>query len=359
MINATYSNASLTVNLTALKKNYFSLNKKLSTAELAAVVKANAYGLGINQVAKLLSSLGCVKFFVATLDEGIELRQILPNAKIFVFHGASSGAEKEFVANSLIPVINTIKQLENWLPHSEHSAAIHIDTGMSRLGLTPDECNKVEYWHAFNIELTISHLSCADNTEHPKNSEQIKLFKKLLKSIPTKYASLAASSGIFLGQDYHFDLCRAGVALYGINPTQFNANPLEQVVRLQAKIIQIRYVDSPQTVGYGATHTVKERSKIATIAIGYADGYMRSLSNSGIAFIGDYKVPVVGRISMDLTTVDVTSVPDHILSQEIAVDLIGPYNPIDQIATQAGTISYELLTGLGSRVDRKYLSEED
>ena len=357
MINSGNSNANLSVNLTALEKNYFTLINELPSAELAAVVKANAYGLGVEEIATLLSRLGCMKFFVATLEEGIELRQILPNAKIFIFHGAPAGAEDELVANSLIPVLNSIEQIENWQPHSKYAAALHIDTGMSRLGLSPTECTRIGYLHSFNIELTMSHLSCAENKKHPKNIEQITLFKDLLKLLPTKQASLAASSGIFLGPSYHFDLCRSGVALYGINPTPFTSNPLEQVIRLQAKIIQIRSVDTPQTVGYGASHEVKGPTKIATLAIGYADGYMRSLGNSGIAYIDNYQVPVVGRISMDLTMVDVSSVPDHMISSKTMVDLIGPNNPIDQVAKQANTISYELLSGLGSRVNRQYKLE--
>jgi alanine racemase len=298
-------------------------------------------------------------FFVATIDEGIELRQILPNAKIYVFHGALSGTLEELVVNSLIPVLNSVEQIENWLPHANHAAALHIDTGMSRLGLPPEECSKILFKKLYNIDLVMSHLSCAEDKNHLKNSQQLSLFKKFHKLIPSENASLASSSGIFLGPDYHFDLCRAGISLYGINPTPLSQNPLVQVVRLQAKIIQIRYVDTPQTVGYGATHRVVKPTKIATLAIGYADGYMRSLGNSGVAFIENYKVPVVGRVSMDLTTVDITNVPDHLLSSKTAVDLIGPNNSIDEIAKQAGTISYELLTRLGNRIERNYKSGEE
>nr|HIL74454.1 alanine racemase [Rhodospirillales bacterium] len=346
--------ASLTIDLAALGKNYRTLTNELSSAELAAVVKANAYGLGIKEVATALSNLGCINFFVATIDEGIELRQILPNVKIYIFHGVLPGTADELVNNSLIPVLNSLEQIENWLPYAEYAAALHIDTGMSRLGLTPQECAQIQYLPSYNIDLIMSHLSCAEDKNHPKNREQVSLFEKLRKSIPSNYASLAASSGIFLGPNFHFDLCRAGVSLYGINPTPLFQNPFAQVVRLRAKILQIRSVDTPQTVGYGATHRVRKPTKIATLAIGYADGYMRSLGNSGVAFIEDYKVPVVGHVSMDLTTVDVTNVPDTLFSSKTTVDLIGPNNPIDQIARQAGTISYELLTGLGDRVERHY-----
>ncbi len=359
MSHSSYLGANLTINLAALGENYRILTGESSPAKLAAVVKANAYGLGIKEVATTLSGAGCMIFFVATLDEGIELRQILPNARIYVFHGALSGTAEELVANSLIPVLNSLVQMENWLPYADHAAALHIDTGMSRLGLTPEECNKIPFITSYNIDLVMSHLSCAEDKNHPKNLQQLSLFKKLRKFIPSQYASLAASSGIFLGTGYHFDLCRAGICLYGINPTPLSPNPLTQVVRLQAKIIQIRYVDSPQTVGYGASHRVMKPTKIATLAIGYADGYMRSLGNSGVAFIENYKVPVVGRISMDLTTVDISNVPDHLLSSKTAVDLIGPNNPIDKIAKQAGTISYELLTSFGNRIERNYKSGKE
>ena len=288
------------------------------------------------------------------MDEGIELRQILPDARIYVFHGILTGTADEFVANSLIPVLNSLGQIETWLPYANHTAAIHIDTGMSRLGLTPKDCSKIKSLESLNIDLIMSHLCCAEDPDHPKNLEQVSLFKKLRTTIPSRHSSIASSSGIFLGSNYHFDLCRAGVSLYGINPTPFSQNPLVEVIRLRAEIIQIRYVDTPQTVGYGASYSVKGPTKIATLAIGYADGYMRSLGNSGIAYIENYKVPVVGRVSMDLTTVDITNVPDSLISSKTMVDLIGPNNPIDVIANQAETISYELLTGLGKRIKRNY-----
>jgi len=359
MSHSSYLGANLTIDLVALKKNYRTLTDKLLPAKLAAVVKANAYGLGIKEVATALSSAGCMIFFVATLDEGIELRQILPNAKIYIFHGVLPGTAERLVSNSLIPVLNSLEQINNWLPYANHAAALHIDTGMSRLGLTPEECEKIQFITSYNIDLVMSHLSCAEDKNHRKNAQQLSLFHKLRKLVPSQHVSLAASSGIFLGPDYHFDLSRAGISLYGINPTPLSHNPLAQVVRLQAKIIQIRYVDTPQTVGYGASHRVMKPTKIATLAIGYGDGYMRSLGNSGVAFIENYKVPVVGRVSMDLTTVDVTNVPDHLFSSKTVVDLIGPNNPIDEIAKQAGTISYELLTRLGHRIERNYKSGKE
>ncbi len=356
MGNSANTGASLNIDLAALESNYRTLADKLSSAELASVVKANAYGLGIKEIATTLSRIGCTKYFVATLHEGIELRQILPNAKIYILHGVSTRTADELIANSLIPILNNLNQIRIWQRYANHAAAIHIDTGMTRLGLTPEECSKIQSLSSYNIDLVMSHLSCAEDKTHPKNIQQASLFEKVRKTIPAKCASLAASSGIFLGPDYHFDLCRAGISLYGINPTPLNKNSLAQVVNLKAKIIQIRYVDTIQTVGYGATHRIEKPTKIATLEIGYADGYMRSLGNTGIAFIENYEVPVVGRVSMDLTTVDVTNVPDSVITEKTTVDLIGPHNPIDQIAKQAGTISYELLAGLGNRIERIYQS---
>lgn len=351
--------ATLTIDLGALAKNYSILSDQLPSAGLASVVKANAYGLGVKEAAPALQAAGCSTFFVATLEEGSELRQILPEARIYVFHGVLPGTAKELLAHNLIPILNSRDQIEQWQAHADQPAGLHLDTGMSRLGLTPAECEQSAPDLAkFNIDLVMSHLACAEDQDHPKNVEQVALFNELRSSIKAKYASLAASSGIFLGPDYQFDLCRAGVSLYGVNPAPGKVNQMAQVIRLQAKILQLRSVDTPQTVGYGATHQASKPTKIATLAIGYADGYMRSLSNSGIVYIGDFEVPVVGRISMDLTTVDVTGVPEDMLHMGALVDLIGPNNPVDQIADQAGTIGYEILTSLGHRFDRHYISDE-
>jgi len=356
MSNASKSGATLTIDLGALTKNYQTLADKIPSAELASVVKANAYGLGVKEVATALFSAGCSSYFVATLDEGVELRNVLPNATIYIFHGVLPGTANELVTHNLIPILNSVDQIEEWRPHEAHPAGLHVDTGMSRLGLSPEEVGTAA--KISNIELVMSHLACAEDQAHPKNVEQLILFNALRKSLAAKRASLAASSGIFLGAEYHFDLCRAGVSLYGVNPTPATPNKMAQVVRLQAKILQIRSVDTPQTVGYGATHQATKPTKIATLAIGYADGYLRSLGNSGTAFISDFEVPVVGRISMDLTTVDVTNVPDALLSSGALVDLIGPHNSVDQVAEQAGTIGYEILTSLGSRFERRTISGE-
>jgi alanine racemase len=359
MKNAIKSGAILTVDLAALKQNYRMLTDKVASRELAAVVKANAYGLGITEVSKALSRAGCSTFFVATLEEGIELREVLSDATLYVFHGVLPGTAGDLIAHKLIPILNSFDQIEEWRSQGNQATGLHVDTGMSRLGLTPDQYVIAQKLKDFRVDLVLSHLACSEEKDHPKNAEQLNQFKRIQNSTKAKQASLAASSGIFLGIDYQLDLCRAGASLYGINPTPTSPNPMAQVIRLQAQILQIRSVDTPQTVGYGATHQATKPTKIATLAIGYADGYMRSLGNLGKAFIDDYEVPVVGRISMDLTTVDISNVPDALLTTGTLVDLIGPNNPIDKIAEQAGTIGYEILTSLSNRIARRYISDVD
>ena len=350
--------ATLTIDLNALKQNYKFLASKTSRAHLGAVLKANAYGIGIKYISKALSELGCKHFFVATIDEGIELSEILKEAKIYVFHGVDENSADEMVENSLIPVLNSFSQIESWFPHSRLPACLHIDTGMSRLGLQPDEIKNIQNLSSYNLSMVMSHLACADKNNHSKNRAQLELFNLVRQMIPTNFFSLANSSGIFLGSDYHFDLCRTGAALYGINPTPSDKNPMKQVIKLHAKILQLRNADIEQTVGYGATHRFRRTSKLATLGIGYADGYMRSLGNTGEAFIGKYKVPIVGRISMDLTTVDVTDVPENLISLNTCVELIGLQIPLDKLAKQAETIGYELLTNFGDRIKRHYINDD-
>ncbi len=201
----------------------------------------------------------------------------------------------------------------------------------------------------------MSHLACADEPDHPLNRRQVDTFRKILARLPGAKASFANSSGIFLGPDFHFDLARPGIAVYGGNPVPGTPNPMAQVVRLQGKILQVRAVDTPQTVGYGATHRFTGPARIATVAVGYADGFLRSLGNSGSGFVGDIEAPVVGRVSMDLITLDVTSVPEDQCAPGCSVDLIGPRTPIDTVGDAAGTISYEILTSLGPRYFRRYI----
>ncbi len=356
--------ALLTIDLDAITANYRLLSATAKGAECAAVVKADAYGLGVAKVAPALEVVGCKTFFVATLDEGIELRGILPQADIHILNGILLNTEDDFTAYNLIPVLNTLTQIEDWKRHCGRKeqvfpADIHFDTGMNRLGLAPDErfelYERPELLADMDIRLCMSHLACADVLDHPMNNRQLNNFTEIRRMIPIGRECLANSSGIYLSPLFHLDMVRPGCALYGINPRPEIPNPMAQAVHLQGKILQTRDVDSPMTVGYGASHKVTEKGKIATVAVGYADGYLRSLSSKAKVAIGDFKVDVVGRVSMDLIAVDVTKVPENLAKPGGFVDVIGPHNPVDVVAKNAGTIGYEILTSLGNRYHRLYV----
>ncbi len=361
------SQSILTVDLGAVAANYRTLRARLKGAACAAVVKADAYGLGATQVAPVLAACGCRDFFVAHLGEGLAIKPLLPpEAAVYVLNGLLAGEEAEFHANALIPVLNDEGQVERWAARARATgetlpAALHIDTGMSRLGFSPADAiafaGKGGQRAGLELRYLVSHLACADEPDHPLNAKQLALFRNVRAAYPGVRASLANSSGIYLGPDYHFDLARPGSALAGINPLPGHPNPLRQVARLQGKILQIHEVDPPQTVGYGATHRVAGRTRIATIAVGYADGWPRSLSNRGSAFVGDVRVPVIGRISMDLTTLDVTAAPR--VAPGDLVELMGDRLPVDDVAAAAGTIAYEVLTRLGKRYHRAYIGGVD
>lgn len=369
---AARAGAILTIDLDAIASNYrrlcTELGAKLGTTACAAVVKADAYGLGISTVGPALARAGACIFFTAQLEEAITLRGLLPDtADIFVLNGLAAGPAKDFLAHDLQPVLNSLGEIDAWraLAKTEGSAlpaALHLDTGMNRLGLPANEIDALAVDPArldgIALSYTMSHLACADEPAHPLNAGQLAAFtaaRARIAALTNSPASFANSSGIFLGPDYHFDLARPGVALYGVNPTPGHPNPMAQVVRLQGKILQLREIDAPQSVGYGATHRATGPRRIATVAVGYADGYLRSLSNRGNAWIGDQQVPVVGRVSMDLITLDVTALPHEAVSLGGLVDLIGPRSSADEIAAEAGTIGYEILTALGQRYHRVYL----
>ena len=360
--------AILTIDLDALQSNWRALAAQAPNVETAAVVKAQAYGLAVGKAAPALHAAGCKTFFVASIDEAIELRHILGKGPtIHVFNGFMDGAEREFIEFDLIPVLNSLGDMDAWQAFCAgygHAVPcdIHVDTGMSRLGLPPYEVQKIadnpDHLMHLKVETVLSHLVAAEEADHPKSPEQLAAFKAAMAHFPGARASLANSSGIFLGADYHFDLTRPGTSLYGVNPTPDQANPMAQVVRLQGKILQVRAIDTPQSVGYGATYTAQGAERIATISVGYADGYLRSLSNAGVAYVGDHPAPVVGRVSMDLIGLDVSAVPEDLCHPGMLVDLIGPHNPVDDVADRAGTIGYEILTSLGARYHRVYVGGE-
>ena len=354
-----HASAVLTVDLEAIATNYRRLCDRLGGVECAAVVKADAYGLGVETVAPVLLRSGCRTFFSATLDEAIILRRLLPKVRIYVLNGLLPRAAAEYHAYDLHPVLNTPEQVDEWSRYAMAAggeplpAGLHLDTGMSRLGVEPGQVAGIGAgWRrhpGIDLTLILSHLVLAEDPSEPINGDQLDLFQTMRQLLPLAPASLANSSGIFLGPDFHLDLARPGIALYGGNPTPGSPNPMRGVVRLEAEIIQVRDVDTPQTVGYGATHSVSGPARIATVPVGYADGYRRSLSNAGIAAIDGTQVPVVGRVSMDMITLDVTALPPDRTMPGTVVELIGETVTLDELAARAGTIGYELLTGLGRR----------
>jgi alanine racemase len=366
----------LTIDLGALAANYRLLRDRAAPAECAAAVKADGYGLGAERVVSTLAEAGCRTFFVANVDEGIAVRRTLahrsdavkpdvltPDPLIYVLNGPE-GAESALVEHDLRPVLNSLRNIAAWAECARRcgaclAAALHVDTGMARLGLPGDELDRLVAepgrLEGLRVTCLMSHLACADSPDHPLNRRQLDAFRSARERLPAAPASLANSSGIFLGLDYHADLVRPGAALYGLAPFRGRLNPMAQVVRLEARILQVREIDTDCTVGYGATHCADRPERIATVAAGYADGYLRSLSNRGSAFIAGRRVPLVGRVSMDLITFDVSDVPQEHVIPGTMVELIGPDHPVDAVAADAGTIGYEILTALGPRYRRIYV----
>jgi alanine racemase len=352
----------LTVDLTAIVENWRTLKARLLTAECAAVVKANAYGLGLQQVTAALTQAGCTTFFVADLAEARAVRSRAPDAAIYVLDGFTPDWGEGFVDINARPVINSTTELAEWdafvAAHSwAGGAALQIDTGMRRLGITPEEAAALApraHTDNHGIALLMSHLACAQTPDHPLNAKQITLFRELRALYPGVPASLANSSGIFLGDATHFDLARPGAALYGVNPTPGAPNPMKSVVELTGRILQLRNIARDDTVGYDATWTAKRPSRIAVAALGYADGLLRSGSGTderpgGDAIVAGKRCPIVGRISMDLVCIDVTDLADGTVHRGDPATLIGGEMTIDDTAAAAGTIGYEVLTRLGLR----------
>ena len=348
----------LDVNLSAIAANYRLLKARHTKNSVAAVVKADAYGLGMEAVSRRLWEEGCRDFCVATLAEGVALRNILPEAHIAVFNGLLAGEEKEYAHHRLNPVLNDLEQVEQFkgLGIRDGVLIIHVDTGMTRLGLSESDLKKVLNQSPIpnpQSLIVMSHLACASAPDHPKNTEQLARFRKALQYFPGAKASLANSSGLFLSSDFHFDIARPGCALYGINPTH-GTNPMQHVAHLSSPLLQIRTLDRDETVGYDATHHAAKGSRIAITGFGYADGWMRSLSNKGYAYIAGYRVSIIGIISMDMLALDVTPIPEAMLTPGVRAEFINAEQTVDDIAKACGTIGYEIFTRIGSRVKRIY-----
>ena len=363
--------ALLTINLDRLISNFKELARRSEPAKTGAVVKADAYGTGVARVAPALAAAGVGTFFVAQAREGEQLRESLshaaPLADIFVFGGVRQETVKILQKSRLIPVLNSLAQADLWAASNDGgaalAAALHVDTGMNRLGLEPWEISELHSnpgrLRGLDLKLIMSHLACADTPDHPLNRKQLEAFKEALDLLPPAPASLANSAGILLGTDYHFDITRPGIGLYGGNPRPALPNPLKSVVTLEAPILQMRQVEPGESVGYGASAVIDRPTRIAIVSVGYADGLPRALGNTGYFYFSGRKVNIIGRISMDLIAIDVTDIPTAEFQANETIEIIGDHADLDQLAEDAGTISYELLTGLGARYARRYRGEKE
>lgn len=353
--------AILEIDLAAIVANWRLLCARHPSGPVAGVVKADAYGLGARAIAPALYAAGCRHFFVALLDEALAIRQHVPDAMLAVLNGLVPGSETEYLANDIVPALGSLAELDAWTAAARKTARrlpaiLHIDTGMSRLGLDPGELATLQHDHArlaaIDLRYVMTHLVASELPQDPLNHHQRQRFAAARAKLPPAPTSFANSSGIFLGADWGSDLARPGAALYGINPTPGQPNPLHLPVRLRARVLAMRDVPAGDSVGYNATWRATRPSRIATAAIGYADGLHRSLSGRGRAFFDGKPVPLVGRVSMDLTTFDVTDLPG--ITPGTWLELIGPAQTPDDMAEAAGTNGYEVLTSLGHRFHRIY-----
>jgi alanine racemase len=357
----------LTVDLTAIEANWKLLTTMTVPVECAAVVKANAYGCGLEPVTRKLAKAGCRTFFVADLAEARSVRMIAPEATIYVLGGIMPGSAQAFLDGAFRPVINSITELAEWDAFVSQTAwrggaALHVDTGMNRLGLSVQEAIAVApRVHSQNhgLMLLMSHFACAETPDHPMNDRQIRSFREiriLFRGIPS---SIANSAGIFLGGTAFCDLVRPGLALYGANPVPGKKNPMRPAVDLKARIVQVRVLERGESVGYGAAWTAARPSRIAVMAVGYADGFLRAAGASknkpaAEVIIAGRRCPLVGRVSMDLMAADVTDLPEGTARRGHFAVLIGEGLSVDDLAHSMGTISYEVLTSLGRRYHRVY-----
>ena len=357
----------LTVDLDAIVANWRKLEKAAVPAECAAVIKADAYGCGVDPVARALAAAGCKTFFVATVDEARAARAAMPSATIYALDGIFQNCGDAFAKIDCKPVIGDLNELAEWDVFCRRSgwaggAAIHIDTGMNRLGLTINEAQGiVPRINAgdHGITLVMSHLACAEALNHPLNAKQLATFREIVSLFTGVPASLSNSSGIFLSPQFQFDLVRPGAALYGINPTPEADNPMQPVVDLKARIVRIRNVERGDSVGYGGTWTARRPTRLAIVSAGYADGYFRAAgSNDGTrgaeVVVAGKRCPIAGRVSMDLIAVDITDLEKNAVRRGHMATLIGEGITVDELAHHFGTIGYEVLTSLGPRYARVY-----
>lgn len=369
--------ARLTIDLRALADNWRFMAKKSGGARTAAVLKANAYGVGLEPAARTFHQAGARDFFVASPAEGVALRPIVPDGRIFVLSGMWPGSERLFFEHDLVPVIASQEQLAVFMAaiseRGDHPCALQVDTGMNRLGLTVADALALAHDPArpasFCPVLILSHLACGDEPLHPMNRMQLDRFRAAIRAYEGVEASLANSAGIFLGDEFHFQLTRPGISLYGGAAVNDEPNPMRPVVKAEARILQVREAKIGEGVSYGAAGMLARDSRIAVVAIGYADGYLRSLSGAGVplrravatgasGFLHGRPVPLIGRVTMDLTHFDVTDLPERSVRAGDFIELFGPNMPIETVSKAGGTIDYVLLTSLGPRYRRDYIDAD-
>lgn len=356
----------LAIDLDALAENWRTMRDLSGNARCGAAVKANAYGTGAERAAPRLAQAGCKDFFVADANEGANLRPLLPEARIFVLNGVFGGSLGQVLAHDLIPVINSPEQAQFWTGHAGgRDHALHVDTGMNRLGLTPEQAIDHARAGGHAPLLLMSHFACADEPDHPLNARQIEAFAQVRALFSGVDASLANSAGILLDPGAHHELTRPGIALYGANPVNGSDRQMRSVVTAETRILQIRHARAGEPVSYGSAHVLTRDSRIAVCGVGYADGFHRSGSGAGVPLrsavpngtfgaTDGVRVPVIGKITMDLTMFDVTDLPEGSVSVGDWIEILGPTIHLNEAARAAGTISYELLTSLGHRATRSY-----
>ncbi|WP_147372383.1 alanine racemase [Henriciella barbarensis] len=344
------------VHLQNIVANWRTIASLVSQSEAGAVVKANAYGHGVAPVARALHAAGCKTFFVAYVDEGVELRNAIgAEATILAFNGAEPGDADLIRTHQITPVLNALPAIREWLKLSDTpSYAVHVDTGMNRLGVRMEDVPELEDLTASGPPVHVmSHLVDSDDRSRAINAEQLARFKDAASHFPHAHTSFANTGGCFMGQDYGFDIVRPGIGLYGGGPPLPDGIELKPGMTLEAPILTVQSVQPGETVGYGATYTFDTPRTLATVALGYGDGFLRAAGNKGIASLGGIVCPIVGRVSMDLITIDVTQAADLAMPGAFA-QFIGAEILLEEQARRAGTVGYELVTGLGHRVRRIY-----
>jgi alanine racemase len=364
-MSETLATSRLTIDLSALQENWTRLAGLAGPTRTGAVVKADSYSLGAAECARALWDAGARTFFVVFPAEGIALRAILPQARILLLSGLDASSAPHCREAGITPVLNCTEELEAWRAEAKRAGAplacaLHFDTGMNRLGFDPREAARLAGDRdGLEVVLVMSHLACGDERANLMNARQLGDFRKVASHFPGVRLSLANSAGTLLGPDYHFDLVRPGIALYGGGPMTGEANPMLPVVCFEAKILQVRSARKGETVGYSATQALARDSRIAVAGAGYSDGIRRGASGrpdgGAKGWFAGYTVPVLGRVSMDLTAFDVTDIPAHLLGRGEWIEFFGPNMPLDNFARACGTISYEVLTGLGNRAEKVYL----